>query len=71
MRYAELHPELPTLLQDSQARQASTAAAVTVRRWCCRCRTGLLRTNGATRRIKSSITSSIVYRIVGVRAVRP
>jgi len=30
----------------------------------------LERTNGATRRINSSITISIFYRIVGVRAAR-
>ena len=66
-RLRDLVYMLPTLPQDSQARQASTAAAVTVRRWCCRCRKGLLRTNGATRRIKSSITRSILYRIVGLR----
>ena len=62
-RLRDLVNKLPTLPQDSQARQASTAAALIVRRWCCKCRTAgrmPLRTNGATRRIKSSITSSIV-----------
>ena len=69
-RLRDLVYMLPTLPHASQARQASTAAAATVRRWCCSCLTGLLRTNGATRRINSSITRSILY-IVGVRAVRP